>query len=89
MRTIILSILMAILSLPASACGQFTNHSNEVAGGYNFILYQPQSATTPLPLIITLHSRSSAGNDLANVDRFGTIDALHSAPRNQSHRKGL
>ncbi len=78
MRTIIISILMAILSLPTSARGQFTNHYNEVAGGYNFILYQPRSSTDPLPLIITLHSRNSAGNDLADVDRFGTIDALRS-----------
>ncbi len=36
------------------------------------------SDSTPLPLIITLHSRNASGDDLTEVDRFGTIDALHS-----------
>lgn len=31
-----------------------------------------------LPLIVTLHSRSASGRNLADVDMFGTIDALHS-----------
>ncbi len=75
---------------------KFSTHINEVEDGYNFILYEPQSAnasrgsissqsdcvlssdSTSLPLIITLHSRHASGDDLTEVDRFGTLDALHS-----------
>ncbi len=78
MHRVILSAALVLVSLAASAKGTFSNHENQVTDGYNFILYEPDSATTALPLIITLHSRGSAGTDLADVDIFGTIDALHS-----------
>lgn len=78
MRHIILSALIALVGCSASAKGTFTNHSDEVPGGYNFILYEPDSVSRPLPLIITLHSRGSSGKNLDDVDRFGTIDALRS-----------
>lgn len=55
-----------------------TYHTGEVENGYNFILYMPDSVTTDKPLIITLHSRSSSGQNLQDVDRFGTIDAIES-----------
>ncbi len=78
MRRIILSLAMAIACAWVSAKGTFTNHVNEVADGYNFILYEPDSVAGPLPLIIALHSRGSSGKNLDNVDRFGTINALRS-----------
>lgn len=55
-----------------------TYHSDEVDNGYNFILYTPDSAATVKPLLITLHSRSSSGKNLQDVDNFGTIDAIES-----------
>ncbi len=58
-----------------------TYHEKEAAGGYNYVLYSPDSVQSPMPLIIALHSRSAAGNDLKEVDRFGTIDALRSGMR--------
>lgn len=79
MRNIVMTALMALVCFSLSAKGSFTNHENEVADGYNFILYQPDSATSqPLPLIVTLHSRSASGKNLDDVDKFGTIDALRS-----------
>lgn len=53
-------------------------HTDEVADGYNFILYTPASIDMAKPLIITLHSRGSSGNDLQDVENFGTIDAIES-----------
>ncbi len=78
MRLIILSSLLILVAFCSSAKGTFSNHIDEVPGGYNFILYEPDSAASPQPLIISLHSRGSSGTDLTEVDRFGTIDALHS-----------
>lgn len=78
MRPVFLSVLLVFVSVSASAKGLFTNHVDEVDGGYDFILYQPDSTSNALPLIITLHSRSVSGRNLTDVDMFGTIDALHS-----------
>ncbi len=78
MRTIILSVLLTLVCMCGAAQETLSTHIDEVDDGYNFILYVPDSATTALPLIITLHSRSAAGKNLADVDMFGTIDALHS-----------
>lgn len=78
MRNFIFLALMGLASFCVSAKGTFTTHVDEVADGYNFVLYEPDSAAAALPLIITLHSRVAAGEDPAAVERFGTIDALHS-----------
>ncbi len=80
MRKFMLFLLATFCCLAALAQGRFTNHENEVADGYNFILYEPEpdSPAGALPLIVALHSRSSSGSDLAEVDKFGTIDALQS-----------
>lgn len=78
MRYITIFLTILLPSFFAYANGTFSNHTGEVDRGYNFILYEPDSVKTPLPLIITLHSRGSAGNNLTDVDLFGTIDALHS-----------
>ncbi len=78
MSRIFLSVFLIFAVLCASAKGTFIEHVNEVPDGYDFILYEPDSETTPLPLIITLHSRGASGKNLGKVDMFGTIDALHS-----------
>lgn len=71
-------MLAMTLCLFAQAKSTITHHENEVAGGYNFILAEPDSIDGAMPLIITLHSRSSSGRNLAEVDKFGTIDAIQS-----------
>lgn len=78
MRYIIFLLTVVLSSIYVLAKGTFTNHINDVEGGYNFILYEPDSSNISMPLIVTLHSRGSAGHNLADVDMFGTIDALHS-----------
>ncbi len=78
MFRIILISLILLSELTVSAEGRFTQHVAEVPDGYNFILYEPDSTATPLPLIVSLHSRSASGKNLRNVNMFGTIDALHS-----------
>lgn len=77
MRIIIISLLMIFINFWAGAKGSFSTHINDVKDGYNFILYHPDSVSFPLPLIISLHSRAASGKDISDVDRFGTIDALH------------
>lgn len=74
-----LSFFIAIaLCISVSAHSGVSYHTNEVANGYNFILYTPDSVETAKPLIITLHSRSASGKNLQDVDVFGTIDAIQS-----------
>ncbi len=71
-------VLSVVVTFVATAKGSISNHIDEVSGGYNFILYEPDSTDSPRPLIITLHSRSASGTNLADIDRFGTIDAIRS-----------
>ncbi len=61
-----------------SARSRISYHTGEVMDGYDFILYSPDSIVTAKPLIITLHSRNAVGNNLQDVDTFGTIDAIES-----------
>lgn len=78
MRHIFITLLAMTLCVCAYAKSTITLHENEVAGGYNFILAEPDSVNDAMPLIITLHSRGSSGRNLAEVDKFGTIDAIQS-----------
>lgn len=78
MRNIFVTLLAMMICLCAEAKSTITRHENEVAGGYNFILAEPDSVADAMPLIITLHSRGSSGRNLADVDKFGTIDAIQS-----------
>lgn len=73
--TFLISLCMCV---SVAAYAGVTYHTDEVADGYNFVLFTPDSVRTPTPLIVTLHSRSASGGDLQNVDNFGTIDALQS-----------
>lgn len=78
MRPLIFHLVIIISALAAAGKGKFSNYENVVDGGYNFILYEPDSIVSPQPLIIALHSRSASGSSLRQVDTFGTIDALRS-----------
>lgn len=78
MRHIFITLIAMALCLCVDAKSTITRHENEVAGGYNFILAEPDSIDGAMPLIITLYSRGSSGKNLADVDKFGTIDAIQS-----------
>ncbi len=78
MRVVLAFICALALSFAVSAHTGITYHYGEVADGYDYILYIPDSIETPKPLIIYLHSRSASGSNLDEVDRFGTIDAIES-----------
>lgn len=70
--------LLAALGVCLSLSAEVTFHKDEVAGGYDFVLFIPDTVETPMPLIISLHSRGSSGKNLQDVDYFGTIDAIQS-----------
>ncbi len=72
-------IMLACANIAAYAT--VTYHTVEVPGGYDFVFYAPDTVSEPMPLIISLHSRSASGNYLRDVDRFGTIDAIESGMR--------
>jgi predicted peptidase len=78
MRTIFVFLLSAFFCLTAVAKGTITKHEQEVADGYNFLLYEPENTSEKLPIVVALHGGSACGNDLDMVDNFGTIDALES-----------
>ncbi len=79
MKRIITICLFCTLGWAATAfADSFSTHLDEIPGGYNYILYEPDSISDSMPLIISLHSRGASGSDLSKVDRFGTIDALRS-----------
>jgi predicted peptidase len=93
MRTIFTFLLFALICLTAVAKGAITKHEQEVADGYNFLLYEPENTSEKLPIIVALHGGSVCGNNLDMVDNFGTMDALESgmelnayviAPQNSS-----
>ncbi len=75
----ILYITLALVMLPLAAFAYKLNAKRgEVKDGYNFWLYEPDSAgvASPKPVIIFLHGASLCGNDLNRVRRYGTIDAV-------------
>ena len=52
---------------------------NTVSDGYNFWLYTPpgyDSTVNDKPIVLFLHGASLCGNDLNQVRRYGTINAL-------------
>lgn len=51
-------------------------HGAVAAGGYKFWLAVPDDLNEPKPLVIFLHGASLCGNDLNQVKRYGTIDAI-------------
>ncbi len=85
MRYIITVFISFALCLVVSAQSGVSYHTGEVVNGYNFILFTPESIDVAKPLIITLHSRSASGNNLQEVDNFGTIDAIESGMKLNSY----
>ncbi len=78
MRNLVCYIIILSVSMTVRAGNGVTYHTAEVPNGYDFVLFTPDSIKSPAPLVVTLHSRSASGNNLQNVDYFGTIDAIES-----------
>ena len=77
-KAFIILVLLACL-VPASSFGQLIACRDSIKDGYNFWLYLPDdyNDTVPeKPLVIFLHGRSLCGRNLANVRRYGCIDAI-------------
>ena len=76
-RTILLLTLLAGF-LPVRA-QVLWSYRDSVPDGYNFLLYLPAGAdtcSTPLPTVLFLHGKSLCGDDLNDVLRYGTVDAI-------------
>lgn len=69
--------ICTMASAVAAQAHELKAHRNEVAGGYNFWFYEPDSTQASVkPLIIFLHGASLCGNNLDRVRHYGTIDAI-------------
>ena len=74
---IILSLLACLI--PASSFGQLIACRDSIKDGYDFWLYLPDDYNDTVaekPLVIFLHGKSLCGRNLANVRRYGCIDAV-------------
>lgn len=69
--TFLLTALYATAQQP-----KITRHVGDVPGGYNYWLVEPAETTNPKPVIIFLHGASLRGNNLDQVKRYGTLDAV-------------
>lgn len=75
----ILTILLSVWCLLASAQDKSKAYHNAVANSYNFWFYRPEedeSDGVHRPLLIFLHGASLCGNNLEKVKRYGPMDAL-------------
>ena len=79
-KPILFLTVLALLAFSSPADAQrLYAYRDSVPDGYNFLLYLPSGADTTqtfLPTILFLHGKSLCGTDLADVMRYGTIDAL-------------
>lgn len=76
-------VVLALFVLPfvVKAQAKLTAFRNTVENGYNFWLYEPKDDTLAdepekKPLIIFLHGKSLFGNNLYQVKKYGTINAI-------------
>jgi predicted peptidase len=70
---------MLVLALPTVSFAQLIACRDSIPNGYDFWLYLPDdyNDTVPeKPLVMFLHGRSLCGKNLANVRRYGCIDAI-------------
>lgn len=76
---ILLVVLFCILVSPGLRADNLYAYRDSVKNGYNFLLYVPDSyysSEKPLPVILCLHGKSLAGNNLQGITKYGCIDAL-------------
>lgn len=79
MKKIVLPILLTFISVFSVYSQKLIAYRDSVPDSYNFWVYVPEtydsvSATTPM--ILFLHGQSLCGTNLANVRRYGPLDAL-------------
>ena len=75
----IMVLLLCFLASPALRADNLYAYRDSVKNGYNFLLYVPDSyysSDKPLPVILCLHGKSLAGNNLEGITKYGCIDAL-------------
>ena len=79
MKKLIIILSLLVLVLPARSFGQLIACRDSIPNGYDFWLYLPDDYNDTVrekPLVIFLHGRSLCGKNLANVRRYGCIDAI-------------
>ena len=75
----ILVLLFCLLASETLRADNLYAYRDSVKNGYNFLLYVPDSyysSQEPLPVILCLHGKSLAGNNLEGITRYGCVDAL-------------
>lgn len=70
--------LVCMIAVIAATAHRTTSYRGAVVKGYNFWLYEPDSAkqSAPKPVVIFLHGASLCGKDMNRVRRYGTLDAV-------------
>ena len=80
MKYKLLAVLTLFLLCTRVWGGELFAYRDSVQNGYNFLLYIPDSYAERedevLPVIVCLHGRSRAGNDLNMITKYGCVDAL-------------
>lgn len=79
MKKIFLILSFLVLAMPISSFAQLIACRDSIKDGYDFWLYLPDDYNDTVrekPLVIFLHGRSLCGKNLANVRRYGCIDAI-------------
>lgn len=79
MKRKIILMMMLCLCFVMTMAQDFKAHTGTVPGSYNFWFYDPETEHDPnahFPLLIFLHGRSLCGRNLAQVKRYGPIDAV-------------
>lgn len=72
-------IFCFLCMLPVFASAQLIACRDSIQDGYNFWLYVPEDYNDTVadkPVVLFLHGKSLCGKNLANVLRYGSIDAL-------------
>jgi DNA-binding CsgD family transcriptional regulator len=87
-RCLLVLLSFCLLAPPALRADNLYAYRDSVKNGYNFLLYVPDSyysSEKPLPVILCLHGKSLAGNNLEGITRYGCIDALRRSGLQADH----
>ena len=79
MKRIIIILSLLVFAMPTFSFAQLIACRDSIPNGYDFWLYLPDDYNDTVrekPLVILLHGRSLCGKNLANVKRYGCIDAI-------------
>lgn len=76
MKLKLATLLLTLLVWTAGHAYQLETHYGTVPGSYNYWFGSPDDMTLAKPLVIFLHGKSLCGNNLNQVKRYGTIDAI-------------